>query len=390
MNDSQHSFTRDEIAPVITVSLISALRLLGIFLMLPIFSVYAVRYPGASAALAGIAFGVYALVQSFLQIPLGWASDRWGRKPVLVAGLALFVAGSIACALATDIYGLILARALQGTGAVGSVAFAALADLTRPSVRAQAYTITGIAIGASFMIGLLGGPFLAAQIGLDGLFYLLAGLGVLSMLLAVLWFPSVSGAPAEAPPALKPILLHDHLRPIFVATFVLSFALNLFFFTYPLSWSSIGLAKDELWKVYSIIFLPSVLFVYPYIRRTERAGQFRSPILFGWLIATVGYGIYLFGAQYDVLLCVSGAAFLFGYTLYQPILPAFLTRQVPQNARGMASGVFNSCGFIGSSLGGMLGGALIHISPSLPEFIGVILLILWFWLGLPVPPDSNS
>jgi MFS family permease len=390
LNDSQHSFTRDEIAPVITVSLISALRLLGIFLMLPIFSVYAVRYPGASAALAGIAFGVYALVQSFLQIPLGWASDRWGRKPVLVAGLALFVAGSIACALATDIYGLILARALQGTGAVGSVAFAALADLTRPSVRAQAYTITGIAIGASFMIGLLGGPFLAAQIGLDGLFYLLAGLGVLSMLLAVLWFPSVSGAPAEAPPALKPILLHDHLRPIFVATFVLSFALNLFFFTYPLSWSSIGLAKDELWKVYSIIFLPSVLFVYPYIRRTERAGQFRSPILFGWLIATVGYGIYLFGAQYDVLLCVSGAAFLFGYTLYQPILPAFLTRQVPQNARGMASGVFNSCGFIGSSLGGMLGGALIHISPSLPEFIGVILLILWFWLGLPVPPDSNS
>jgi MFS family permease len=390
LNDSQHSFTRDEIAPVITVSLISALRLLGIFLMLPIFSVYAVRYPGASAALAGIAFGVYALVQSFLQIPLGWASDRWGRKPVLVAGLALFVAGSIACALATDIYGLILARALQGTGAVGSVAFAALADLTRPSVRAQAYTITGIAIGASFMIGLLGGPFLAAQIGLDGLFYLLAGLGVLSMLLAVLWFPSVSGAPAEAPPALKPILLHDHLRPIFVATFVLSFALNLFFFTYPLSWSSIGLAKDELWKVYSIIFLPSVLFVYPYIRHTERAGQFRSPILFGWLIATVGYGIYLFGAQYDVLLCVSGAAFLFGYTLYQPILPAFLTRQVPQNARGMASGVFNSCGFIGSSLGGMLGGALIHISPSLPEFIGVILLILWFWLGLPVPPDSNS
>jgi MFS family permease len=390
LNDSQHSFTRDEVAPVITVSLISALRLLGIFLMLPIFSVYAVRYPGASAALAGIAFGVYALVQSFLQIPLGWASDRWGRKPVLVAGLALFVAGSIACALATDIYGLILARALQGTGAVGSVAFAALADLTRPSVRAQAYTITGIAIGASFMIGLLGGPFLAAQIGLDGLFYLLAGLGVLSMLLAFLWFPSASGAPGEAPPALKPILLHDHLRPIFVATFVLSFALNLFFFTYPLSWSSIGLAKNDLWKVYSIIFLPSALFVYPYIRRTERAGQFRRPILFGWLIATVGYGIYLFGAQYDVLLCVSGAAFLFGYTLYQPILPAFLTRQVPQNARGMASGVFNSCGFIGSSLGGMLGGALIHISPSLPEFIGVVLLILWFWLGLPVPPDSNS
>ena len=390
MTESQHSFSRDEIAPVILVSLISALRLLGIFLMLPIFSVYAVRYPGASAALAGVAFGIYALVQSILQIPLGWASDRWGRKPVLVAGLALFVMGSIGCAVATDIYALILARALQGTGAVGSVAFAALADLTRPNVRAQAYTITGIAIGASFMIGLLSGPFLAAQIGLDGLFYILAALGMLSMFFAALWFPAAEATRSEAPPALKPILLHDHLRPIFVATFVLSFALNLFFFTYPLSWSSIGFAKADLWKVYSIIFLPSIAFVYPYIRRTEKVGRFRGPILFGWLTATVGYGIYLFGAQYDVLLCLSGATFLFGYSLYQPILPAFLTQEVPANARGMASGVFNSFGFVGSSLGGILGGALIHIWTPLPELVGVVLLVLWFWLGLPIPPNSNS
>lgn len=391
MIENQHSFTRDEIAPVVLVSLISALRLLGIFLMLPIFSVYAVRYPGASAALAGLAFGIYALVQSVLQIPLGWASDRWGRKPVLVGGLALFVAGSVGCALATDIYGLILARALQGTGAVGSVAFAALADLTRPSVRAQAYTITGIAIGVSFMIGLLAGPFLAAHIGLGGLFYLLASLGLLSMILAAVWFPAgPPGAASEAPLRLKPILLHDHLRPIFIAAFVLSFALNLFFFTYPLSWTAIGLDRGDLWKVYSVIFLPSILFVFPYMRRAERVGRFRSPILIGWLTATVGYGVYLFGAQVDLLLYVSGAAFIFGYSIYQPILPAFLTRRIPAGGRGMASGVYNSFGFAGSSLGGILGGALIHLSPSLPEFLGVVLLVLWFWLGLPIPPDSNS
>ncbi|MGH7811537.1 MAG: MFS transporter, partial [Candidatus Binatia bacterium] len=161
MVDLSHSFSRDEIAPILVVSLVSALRLLGIFLMLPIFSAYAMRYPGASTALAGVAFGIYALVQCVLQIPLGWASDRWGRRPVLIIGLALFCLGSIACALAENITGLILGRALQGTGAVGSVAFAALADLTRPSVRAQAYTIIGIAIGVSFMAGLLGGPFLA-------------------------------------------------------------------------------------------------------------------------------------------------------------------------------------------------------------------------------------
>jgi len=389
--DRTNSFTREEIAPVIVVSLISALRLLGIFLMLPIFSAYAVRYPGASAALTGVAFGIYALVQCIFQIPLGWASDRWGRKPVLIIGLALFCLGSVGCALAQTINGLILARALQGTGAVGSVAFAALADLTRPSVRTQAYTITGIAIGASFMIGLLAGPLLAAQIGLNGLFYLLAGLGFLSMILAATSFPAERrGGRSEDAMALKPILLHLHLRPIFIATFVLSFALNLFFFTYPLSWTAIGLEKAQLWKVYLIIFLPSVLFVFPYMRRAEKTGRFRRPIMIGWLTATVGYAVYLFGAQFDLLLYVSGALFFLGYSIYQPILPAFLTQQVPSAGRGTASGVYNSFGFIGSSLGGMLGGALIHISPALPELVGVIMLIAWYFLGLPIAPETNS
>ena len=391
MADTSHSFTRDEIAPVIIVSLISALRLLGIFLILPIFSAYAVRYPGSSAALAGVAFGIYALVQCIFQIPLGWASDRWGRKPVLIIGLALFCLGSVGCALAESIGALILARALQGTGAVGSVAFAALADLTRPSVRAQAYTITGIAIGASFMIGLLAGPFLAAHIGLSGLFYALALLGLLSLILAAFSFPPERrGERSDTPMKLGPILMNGRLRPIFVATFALSFALNLFFFTYPLSWTEIGFDKAQLWKVYSVIFLPSVVLVFPYMRRAEKAGRFRRPIMLGWLSATVGYAVYLFGAQIELLLYVSGAAFFFGYSIYQPILPTFLTQQVPAAGRGTASGVYNFFGFIGSSLGGMLGGVLLHFSPSLPEVFGVAMLMAWYFLGLPIPPERNS
>ena len=391
MADSSNSFSRAEIAPVITVSLISALRLLGIFLMLPIFSAYAVRYPGASPALAGVAFGIYALVQCFFQIPLGWASDRWGRKPVLLAGLLLFTLGSVGCAWARDIFELIVARALQGTGAVGAVAFAVLADLTRPSVRAQAYTITGIAIGASFMIGLLAGPFLAANMGLNGLFYLLAALGFLSMVLTAASFPAEQPRTGfESPMGFKAILAEAGLQSIFIATFVLSFALNLFFFTYPLSWTEIGFDKAQLWRVYLIIFSPSVLLVFPYMRRAEKAGRFRRPIMIGWLSATLGYAIYLIGAQYDLLLYISGAAFFLGYSIYQPMLPTFLTQRVPAAGRGTASGVYNSFGFIGSSLGGMLGGALIHISPALPELIGVVVLICWFFLGLPVPPKSDT
>jgi MFS family permease len=377
---------------VIVVSLISAVRLLGIFFMLPIFSAYAVRYPGASLALAGVAFGIYALAQSIFQIPLGWASDRWGRRTVLVAGLAMFSLGSIGCGLAQNISQLIVARLIQGTGAVGSVALAALADLTRPSVRTQAFTVTGLTIGVAFMIGILGGPLLAASIGLSGLFYVLAGLGFLALILAAVFFPEEdrSRMQSEPPLAFKPIFLDRELRPIFIATFVLSFALNLFFFTYPLSWTALGLEKAELWRVYLIIFLPSVLLVFPYVRRAERIGRFRLPMRIGWLTATLGYAIYLVGDQYDFLLYLSGAAFFFGYSLYQPILPAFLTQRIPPGGRGTATGVYTFWGFVGSSLGGILGGALLHVSPSLPEFVGVLFLVGWYFLGLPDRPDSIS
>ncbi len=391
MADSHHSFSRSEIAPVVVVSLISALRLLGIFLILPIFSAYAVRYPAATVALTGVAFGIYALSQCVFQIPLGWASDRWGRRPVLVIGLALFALGSLGCGLANDIYTLIIARVLQGSGAVGSVALAALADFTRPTVRTQAFTITGIAIGSSFMIGILGGPLLAAHIGLDGLFYVLAALAFLAMILAATSFPEARRTVQQEPPmALKPILIERNLRPIYIATFVLSFALNLFFFTYPLSWTAIGLEKAQLWKVYLIIFLPSVLFVFPYMRQAEKRARFRMPILIGWLTATVGYALYFLGAGYDSMLYLSGAAFFFGYTLYQPLLPTFLTQRVPTGGRGTATGIYTFFGFIGSSIGGMLGGALIHISPSLPELVGVLLLAFWYFVGLPSPPDPAA
>jgi MFS family permease len=389
--DNYHSFSRAEIGPVIVVSLISALRLLGIFLILPVFSVYAIHYPEASLAMAGVAFGAYALTQSILQIPLGWASDRWGRKPILLIGLALFGAGSIGCGLAQTISQLIIARAIQGTGAVGSVALAALADLTRPEVRTQAFTITGIAIGSAFMIGILGGPLLAATIGLSGLFYVLAALAFAAMILAAISFPKENRSiDKESAMAFRPILMHGELRPIFIAAFVLSFTLNLFFFTYPLSWQEMGLNRAELWKVYVIIFLPSALLVFPYMRRAERLGRFRVPIMIGWLAAAMGYAVYLVGAQSDLLLYVSGAAFFFGYSLFQPLLPTFLTKRIPQGGRGTATGVYTFFGFIGSSLGGMLGGVLIHISPALPELLGVTLLVLWYFTGLPTAPETAS
>ena len=371
------------------VSLIISLRLLGIFLMLPVFSVFAVRYPGATLPLAGIAFGIYPLTQSLLQIPLGWASDHWGRKSLILFGLLLFTVGSIICGLASDIVELIVARAIQGSGAIASVALAALADLTRPSVRAQAFTVTGIAIGATFMLGLLSGPVLAARIGFNEMFYLLAVMGVIAMIVTGLFFPSITPPKQESlGSCLRAVLQNRELRLIYLASFVLSFTLNMFFFVYPLSWTELGLQKDELWKVYLIIFFPSVLLGFPFVRYAEKRGGLWLLSRISWLLIAVGYLAYLAGATQEWLLYVSGGTFFIGYTMFQPLLPSFLTQRVALQGRGAAAGFYNFSGFLGSAVGGMLGGILSHIGHSLPQVAGLALLLFWWLRGLPKPPDS--
>jgi len=387
--DDHHSFTRSELGPVLMVSLIISLRLLGIFLMLPVFSVFAVRYPGATLPLAGIAFGVYPLTQSFLQIPLGWASDRWGRKPLILFGLLLFTVGSLICGFARDIVELIVARAIQGSGAIASVALAALADLTRPSVRAQAFTVTGIVIGATFMLGLLSGPVLAARIGFNEMFYLLAFMGVIAMLITGLFFPGMTPPKQESlGSGLRAVLQNRELRLIYLASFVLSFTLNMFFFVYPLSWTELGLQKSELWKVYLIIFFPSVLLGFPSVRYAEKRGRLWLLSRISWLLIAVGYLAYLVGATQEWLLYISGGTFFIGYTVFQPLLPSFLTQRVALQGRGAATGCYNFSGFLGAALGGMLGGILSHVAYSLPQTVGLVLLVAWWLRGLPNPPDS--
>ncbi|MCI0482721.1 MAG: MFS transporter, partial [Candidatus Dadabacteria bacterium] len=248
-----------------------ATRLLGIFLILPVFSVYAEKYPGSDLAMAGLAFGIYALAQSILQLPFGWASDRIGRKPVLVAGIVLFTAGSVYCGLADTINELIIARIIQGTGAVSSVALASLGDVTRPGVRAQSFTIVGVSIGVAFLMAIVIGPYLAARIGFSSLFYILAGLGALSLLITVFFFPAIEKeAPVVEKPGLMRIALMPALRTLFVSSLVVSLLVNLFVFVFPLSWKALGVSDAGLWRVYLITLIPTALFVFPYIRWAEK------------------------------------------------------------------------------------------------------------------------
>ncbi len=382
---------KTEMQAVITVALIMAIRLMGIFLILPVFSVYTEKYPGADIGLAGIAFGIYALTQCALQIPFGWASDRIGRKPILIFGLLLFTVGSVICGMAENINQLIVARVIQGSGAISSVAIASLGDLTRPQVRAQSFTIVGISIGIAFLIAIIAGPVLAAEIGFSSLFYILAGLGALALVITFVFFPRIeNGYVKQRKSGIMSVISTPEMKKLLLASMMVSLTINLFVFVYPLSWTVLGVSTADLWQVYLIVLIPAALLVFPYVRHSERNGKLKVPTLVAWGFLALSFLIYPIGGTIAWFLYAAGIAFFFGHTLFQSLLPAFLTQRVPQEMRGATTGVYNLSSFLGAAIGGMSAGYLYQLSSSLPLILGLLLVLGWGFLGLPNPPDKRT
>lgn len=378
--------TSKEARAVAAISFTMALRMLGIFLVLPIFSAHAMAYPGATPAKVGLAFGIYPLMQAVFQVPFGMLSDRKGRRFGLSLGLALFSLGSLLCAFSEDIQSLIVARAIQGTGAVGAVALAAISDVTRQESRAQAFMITGMTIGVAFMLGVLAGPMLAPILGLNGLFFVLAGLGLIGELVVARCFPKI-------PPSLKPTEAalkiswnqRDFLR-VYLANFVLALTLNALFFLLPLELHALKFSKIGLGKAYLLMLLPSGILAFPFVRKAERLGSLNIAALLGFALIMFGFiGDLLqsFNPKAWALLLFSGI-FFFGYTIEQALLPAFLTQRLEPGSRGRISGVYNLCAFLGSALGGILSGLLYPKGAPLPFFAGTLALALMGAFGLPL------
>ena len=380
-----------EIKAIAAVGLIMAIRLLGIFLILPVFSVYAEKYPGADLALAGIAFGIYALIQSVLQIPFGWLSDKIGRKPVLIIGLAIFAIGSLICGIADNITELILARIIQGAGAVSSVAIASLGDVTRPGVRAQAFTIVGITIGAGFLIAIIVGPLLAAEIGFSALFYVLTALGILAILVTLIFFPKIEKKEfIHQESEVLNYLKNPEIKKLFLSAGIISLTVNMFVFIYPLSWTSLGVSEADLWKVYLIALIPTVFFAYPYVRYAEKRGILNIAITSAWALMAISFLIYPASSFFTFVLYLSGMAYFMGHTVLQSVFPAFLTQRVGQEKRGITTGFYNLSSFFGASIGGMSAGYLYQVSPHLPLLVALLLVIAWGLSGLPNTPEQSS
>jgi len=380
-----------------SLALIYIFRMLGLFLVLPVLALYADDLDGSTAFKIGLAVGAYGLTQALLQMPFGLASDRLGRKPVIVFGLCLFAAGSLLAGLARDIDWIIAGRALQGAGAIAAAVSALLADLTRDSVRTRAMLVLGVSIGASFALSLILGPVLNTWIGVPGIFLLTSVLGLIAIPL-VLWVVPAAPEPIRTGDhfliSLRRVLGDGNLLRLDAGIFILHAILTASFIAVPLSLrNEAGLATAEHWKVYLPVMLVSLFGTMPLIHVAERRGHFKAVFLAAvTLLGLASLGMAWGHAQ--LLALVSGLfVFFAAFNMLEASLPSLISRMAPAADKGAALGVYSSAQFMGAFCGGVIGGALLGWSGLTAVFLAAaVMTICWLALAwrLNPPPARDT
>ena len=385
--------TADERRASLSLAGIFALRMLGLFLVLPVFALEAARYPGGDdPALVGLAMGIYGLTQAVMQVPLGLASDRIGRKKVIVAGLLVFALGSALAALAGSVHMLVAGRALQGAGAVSAAVTALLADLTRDEVRTKAMALVGISIAAMFALSLMAAPPLTGAIGLSGLFWLTAALALAGVVLVLVATPAEPVQHVDAPRGrLQEVWRHPHLWRLDLGVFVLHAVQMAMWVVVPGLLVQAGLLKAEHWKLY----LPAVLVSFVFMGglfALERRGHLRAVLRGGIaLLLLVQLALLLLASRAPGLWTLGVVMFFFfmAFNLIEASQPSLISRLAPAQARGAALGVYNTLQSLGLFAGGALGGWLLKGWGPAAVLSGTSALVaLWLLLGWAqyVPP----
>ncbi len=373
-------------------------RMLGLFLILPVFALYAEHLPSATPLLAGLAIGIYGLTQAALQIPFGLASDRLGRKPVIVAGLLLFALGSVVAAMADDIWMVIAGRALQGAGAVAAAVMALLADLTRESHRTRAMATVGVTIGFSFALALVAGPLFNAWIGVPGLFWLTAVLAVLGILILLTVIPtpdrsSVHGDAEPVPGLFGRVLRDPQLLRLDLGIFCLHLVLTALFLAVPFELVEAGLpAERHAWLYLPVMVLGMGLMV-PFVIRAEKGGRMKEVFLGAiGLLGLAQIGLYaLEGSLWGLGLAL--VAFFTAFNLLEATLPSLVSRLAPGAVRGTAMGVYSTSQFAGAFFGGLSGGWVHqHYGTGMVFVTGALVTLIWLLAaqGLEVPARAGQ
>ena len=363
-------------------------RLLGLFLILPVFALYAQTLDGYTPRLMGLALGIYGLTQACLQLPFGMLSDRLGRKPVIAFGLVLFAVGSVVAANAHSIEMVVFGRALQGAGAVSAAVTALVADLTRDSQRTKAMAIIGITVGTSFLIAIPLGSALNALIGVPGIFWLTAALALTGI--AVLWLAvptPPSRARAQAQPFLPQLfaVLRDwELMRLNVGIFALHAALTAMFVVLPTALvDRAGLPQNEHAALYLPLMVISAIPLFPLVSWSERSGRQRQTFAATVLVLTLALSSLSFA--HDALLPIGAGllAFFVAFNFLEASLPSLVSKTAPAQGKGMAIGVYSTFQFLGAFVGGDRGGWLYQHYGIGAVLAGAAAIAgLWFVLAL--------
>lgn len=373
--------TQTERRASIALALLFASRMLGLFMLTPIFAVAALSIPGGmNATKVGLALGAYGLTQAVMQIPLGMASDRYGRRPIIIFGMLLFIAGGVICALASDINWIIAGRVIQGLGAVSAAITAWIADATRPEVRTRAMAMVGGSIGISFAVSLVLSPVLVGEFGLSGLFWAISLLGFVCLLIASFVVPAVPRAVTpiiQAKP--RDVLGHADLLRLNFGVFCLHFILMALFIVAPGMLEHLGgYNTASLWKVYLPVILLSFLLMVPAVFYTETRRAHKRTMDYAIAGLVVVLALMPLASSNFIAVVAMLVGFFVAFNILEALQPSLVSRVAPSEYKGLALGFYNTAQSLGVFAGSVAGGLLVSQGQPLAVFfMSAALGLLW-------------
>ena len=382
----------------ITLSSVFALRMLGLFMLLPVFSIVGQELKGFTPTLIGVAIGAYGLTQALFQIPFGWLSDRFGRKPIILMGLVLFAVGSLVAAMSDHIVGVIIGRLLQGCDAIASAVMALAADLSRDEQRTKIMASIGMSIGAAFAAAMILGPWLTAWLGLQGIFLLIAVLAVIAMLVIYFLTPEtdnhfVQRDAIAARGEFSKIFKDTQLMRLNFGIFTLHFLLTSFFVVFPTRLIGLEIELTSHSWLYLVTMVAAVVLMIPMIVIAEKKRQHARVMLAGVMLIAgvqVVFGIYQFSL---ILVIVAMVIYFTGFNLLEALLPSMISRIAPLSGKGTALGVYSTSQFAGAFVGGPVAGIVIqNYGMDGVYLVGAFMAIIWalLLLGLKNPPAVSA
>lgn len=366
---------RQEVSTAVSIGTLYIIRMLGLFMVIPVLPLVS-DLPGMTPILLGLALGIYGLSQGILQIPLGWLSDRIGRKPVILGGLLVLLAGSVVAALAESAWGVVLGRLLQGCGAIASTLLALVSDHIRSEHRGKAMAIVGSCIGGSFGLALVAGPWIHTVLGLSGVFSVTAGLAALGMaMVVVLLPPDIEPQGGRDANNWTTVLTHPDLQRTSISSLLLHFQLMSGFLVFPtMMVGQLGISKGDYPLTLLLVLAGSFAAALPFIVATDRWPGLRKTVLvfmIGVLALSLGGMSMQFGPWWLLLML---GAFFMAFNLLEMVLPNLVSHYSPDSTRGAAMGLHTSAQFLGAFAGGAVGGWLMGTAGSV--------VLLWVNAGI--------